>query len=197
MHCRRTGTTCVRDIRKIAVGAVNCFFGLLLTGRGLRVTERGLRGTSGLCRVTITGHGVNRVSRDRLVRLGLSTLRVGKGLARTRSNLGTGVFRLHTFLKLDRRRIVRPVLPRSTPSLQVVCRIILRGTRRGGSFTGGVHHHRLRTSCRITTTGKGHHDVGLFTAVNCAKGSRAFSTTCRQLGKGRIIRINVAVPVLS
>lgn len=88
-------------------------------------------------------------------------------------------------------------MPRSTPGLGVRCGRILGGTLRHGSFTRGVHHHRLRTRCRITATQKGLEDISLFTGMNCAKLGGSLSPTCRGLLSGRIIRINIGVPVLS
>lgn len=197
MHCTRTGTTFVATARRMAVQTVACCFGLLLTRRGLKATERGLSGTSRLCGMTLTGHRVKRVSRGRLLRLGLSTLGTGTSLARTRDSLGTGVFRLHTFLKIKRSRGLHPIVPRAISKAGVRCGRILDGTLRHGSFTRGVHHQRLRTSCRITATHNGLHDVSLFTDIKCAKRGHSFPTICGGLRSGRVIRINIGVPVLS
>lgn len=197
MHCRRTGTTFVSTARRIAHGAVACFFRLLLTGRALTATQRGRLGTRRLCGMTKTGHRVKRVSRGRLLRLGLSTLGTGTTAARTIDGLGTGVFRLHTFLKVSRGAGLRPIIPRSTPSVQVRCGRILDGTLRHGSFTRGVHHQRLRSSCTMTATHNSLHDMSLFTDINCAKLSGRFASTCGRLLSGRVMRIKIGVPVLS
>lgn len=181
----------------MAVAAVGCFFGLLLTGRGMNVTQRGLGGTSGLCRITGTGHDVKRVDRGSLLRLRLGMLGTHSALARGRDGLGDGVFGLHSFLTLKRSRRLRPIIPRAVPAILLGCPSILSGTLTGGSFTRGVHHHRLRTSFRITGTGNGLHRVGLCTRMNFAKASGRFGDTCHHLGSGRVIRINFGVPVLS
>lgn len=181
---------------QVAMRAVDYFFGLLMAKENLATARQNLSNSEKLYLVAVAKRDMGQISENDLLQLQLNLLTARSTLTDAESNYKAGMFQLRSFLGLDEDVDLVPILPESTPGVDVDYDDVLAKALERNAFARNIRRRQLEADYEVAMAKGDMRQITLFAQVGFTGTSERFSGAYDPLKDNQVVEIGFKIPLL-
>ncbi len=181
---------------QVAMRAVDYFFGLLMAKENLATARQNLSNSEKLYMVAVAKRDMGQISENDLLQLQLNLLTARSTLTDAESNYKAGMFQLRSFLGLDEDVDLVPILPESTPGVDVDYDDVLAKALERNAFARNIRRRQLEADYEVAMAKGDMRQITLFAQVGFTGTSERFSGAYDPLKDNQVVEIGFKIPLL-
>lgn len=181
---------------KVTMATINYFFNLLLAREQVSTARQNLQNANKLYEVAQAKRRMGQISENDLLQLRLNVLNAQSSLTENESSLKSNMFTLRSFLALDERDELEPVLPDSLPNATLNYQDVLSKALENNSFAHNIRRRQLEADYEVAKAKGNLREITLFAQVGYTGTDRLFGEAYRNLRDNQVVEVGIKIPLL-
>lgn len=183
---------------EVTMTTITHFFNLLQAQNNVVIARQNKENADQLYKVAQAKRKMGQISENELLQLKLKALQAKATVTESESNLNANMFQLRSFLGLDEKETIEPIMPESAPDLHLNYDMVLEKALTNNSFALSIRRQQMEADYNVATAKGNLRSVNLFASVGLTGKGRNFTETYRNeyLKDNQVIEVGVQIPIL-
>lgn len=183
---------------EVTMTTITHFFNLLQAQNNVVIARQNKENADQLYKVAQAKRKMGQISENELLQLKLKALQAKATVTESESNLNANMFQLRSFLGLDEKETIEPIMPESAPNLHLNYDMVLEKALTNNSFALSIRRQQMEADYNVATAKGNLRSVNLFASVGLTGKGRNFTETYRNeyLKDNQVIEVGVQIPIL-
>ena len=181
---------------QVTMNAINYFFNLLLAKENVSIARQNLHNAEKLYEVARTKHTMGIISDNDILQLRLNTLNARSTLTSNESSLKNAMFSLRSFLNLDEKTNIEPLLPDTLASIELIYDEVLNKALTNNSVTKNLERRRLQADYDVAGARGNLRQINLTAQVGLSGVDRDIEPAYDRLNDNRYVQVGLQIPLL-
>lgn len=183
---------------EVTMTTITHFFNLLQAQNNVVIARQNKENADQLYKVAQAKRKMGQISENELLQLKLKALQAKATVTESESNLNANMFQLRSFLGLDEKETIEPIMPESAPDLHLNYDMVLGKALTNNSFALSIRRQQMEADYNVATAKGNLRSVNLFASVGLTGKGRNFTETYRNeyLKDNQVIEVGVQIPIL-
>ncbi len=181
---------------QVTMNAINYFFNLLLAKENVSIARQNLNNAEKLYEIARTKHTMGIISDNDILQLRLNTLNARSTLTSNESSLKNAMFSLRSFLNLDEKTNIEPLLPDTLASIELIYDEVLNKALTNNSVTKNLERRRLQADYDVAGARGNLRQINLTAQVGLSGVDRDIEPAYDRLNDNQYVQVGLQIPLL-
>jgi outer membrane protein TolC len=186
----------IESTEEVTLRAIAYFFNLLQAGENLSIARQNLENADKLYEIAVAKRKIGSISESELMQLELSALQAKGIVTEAQSNLNACMFQLSSFLSLNEKDVIEPVMPEMLSSLRMQYADILEKAQANNSFARNILRRQLEADYAVASAKGNQRSINLFASVGYTGKDRTLPPAYEQLRGNQVVEVGMSIPIL-
>jgi outer membrane protein TolC len=186
----------IENTEEVTISAIATFFNLLQAQENLSIAIQNNENADKLHHIADKKRTLGYISESELMQLELSALQAKGVVTEALSNLNACIFRLRSFLGIDEKRIIMPIVPDAMPILRISYKDVLEKAHENNSFAKNILRRQLEADYSVAAAKGSLRSIDLYASVGYTGKDQLPLSAYNNLRGNQIVEVGVSIPLL-